>query len=1096
MNKQIKKYSVTILFALLVACLTLGATFIGNNAPAYAEDTYTYATTYENAPDEYIDNWFSIAKDGYEVPLEKISYATGKFWKNFNLNTKFHFEFSINDTTEKSYQFFFGGGGWVNSYNLILSYKNDNVKLKSEQNIKTCEAVNFDLELGRIYQAEISVIQILQNDAPVGERVKAVISDGTNTVSTEYDFIGAEMCKYAKDHGNVSLNSFGFADTNSGVNSSLTLYPVIKYTYATSYEDAPNEYVDTWAIIPNEGYDVALGEITYAKGKYWEYFKLNTKFHYGFSIEDSEEKEYQFFFGGGGWANSYNFVLNYKNDKIYLASHHNKKTCDSVAFNLELGKVYQVEISLIEMYNEGALAGDSVKVIITDGVNTVTTQYEFVGKEMCGYAQDHSNKALNRFGYADATTAKTSKLKLFGCDPIKENIDGRYVYATTFENVPERRIENYFELNGAGLELNNGKQTADWYVYHQKYEKNTELKFKVNISEPETVSTAKQKYLIFFGGGTMWNSYSMVLDYGNQKVYMQNCYTPTGGSTVVMSSPSQAFPLTFGKTYSVSICLIEISDESGKPVGDSVKISITDGLNAYAISSDFFGDSRCGYAQGASDKKALGRFGFYSQNSKTEAFFKPYEYKRDFALNILTEERNVLIELQYGDSYDFTSYAKEVPFYELSHFKAMVDGKEVNVAPSGIWETDILIKAGGVYSAVLTPEYKAIEYGLTYNVTNASMPSYAPAVITADKPVTLVTPINVADGYVFMGWYLDSGCTQKVDKITCAGEDVEVFAKIVEGYNFTLEMPSGNIEIAVEKNQSLDLTSITEQGYKISGWQEFNGSEYVALSGNSVVATANKTLKPVASKVNYTVTYDLDGGTNDSKNPTSFTVDDEFTFVTPEKAGYLFVKFVDQSGNVITGIEKGTSENLTVKAIFVKDEFVSNVSVFVSESAQDVPIFVIPETAVYTVSVKYGEEPVEVQNGKAVFNKVGNYTAVYTVELFGGKTVEKTVTIESKKLTIKLDGAYQSAYKKGDEILLLDAYSEKVNAVITVQVFKGDKEISYKDFCLELSEKGNYTIRYTIQNETAEVLDVNIKVKGGFGYFFQCILDFFAGLFS
>jgi hypothetical protein len=63
-------------------------------------------------------------------------------------------------------------------------------------------------------------------------------------------------------------------------------------------------------------------------------------------------------------------------------------------------------------------------------------------------------------------------------------------------------------------------------------------------------------------------------------------------------------------------------------------------------------------------------------------------------------------------------------------------------------------------------------------------------------------------------------------------------------------------------------------------------------------------------------------------------------------------------------------------------------------------------------------------------------------------------------------------------------------------VFKGDKEISYKDFCLELAEKGNYTIRYTIQNETAEVLDVNIKVKGGFGYFFQCILDFFAGLFS
>lgn len=853
------------------------------------------------------------------------------------------------------------------------------------------------------------------------------------------------------------------------------------YTYATTYEQAPDEYIDSWIIIPNDGYKVPLGSISYATGKIWSgYFKLNTKLHFDFSIQDDEEKEYRFFFGGGGWVNSYNVILNYKTDKVNLKSEQNKKTCDAKEFNLELGKIYQAEVSLISIYQNDTPVGERVKVIISDGTDTVSTEYDFFGAELSGYAQGsgHNNTSLNSFGYADANKSATSVLKLYACDQIKDNTDGRYVYATTFENAQQHNIEEYFDLNGAGIALNNGQNESSWFVYYSKYVKNTTLNFKVNISEPEQVT--EKAYLIYFGGGTMWNSYSLALDYGKQTVYLQNCYTPSGSSTVVMTSPAIAFPLEYGKTYSVSICLIEINDKEGNAVGDSVKVAVTNGENTFEVSSDFFGGARCGYAQGATDKKALGRFGFFSPNPKTEAFFKPYDYNRDYVLTIVTEKKNVLIELQYGDEYDFTSYVEEREMYELSHFSARIDGVQTEINPKGVWETDITILTGKLYSATLYPEYRATEYDIIYSISNATLPQGTQNKVTVENPVKLPTELNLDNGYVFFGWYIDSALTQKVEKVECSGKNVTVYAKVLEGYTLMLEMPSGNEKIPVEKNATFDLTTITEKGYEISGWTEFDGTNYNSIGGFSVSATDNKILKPIANKIDYTITYNLDGGTNATENKTTYTIDDEFVFATPEKAGYLFVKFVDQEGKQVFGIEKGTIGNLTLIAVFEKDEFADKTSIFASNSAQDVPLFTIPQTATYTVAITRDGHPLTIQNGKATFDKVGNYTAVYTITLCGGKTVDKIVTVESKKLTITLDEDYQAKYKRGTYLPLIDATCEKESAVIKVKVLKDGKEIEFEDFGLTL-EKGKYTVIYTVENEIADELTVNFTVTDNTG---------------
>lgn len=65
----------------------------------------------------------------------------------------------------------------------------------------------------------------------------------------------------------------------------------------------------------------------------------------------------------------------------------------------------------------------------------------------------------------------------------------------------------------------------------------------------------------------------------------------------------------------------------------------------------------------------------------------------------------------------------------------------------------------------------------------------------------------------------------------------------------------------------------------------------------------------------YTITYELDGGVNNSLNPSAYTGADEITFSAPTKDGYDFIEWQSE-GVKITGIPKGSSGNITVKAVW------------------------------------------------------------------------------------------------------------------------------------------------------------------------------------
>lgn len=65
----------------------------------------------------------------------------------------------------------------------------------------------------------------------------------------------------------------------------------------------------------------------------------------------------------------------------------------------------------------------------------------------------------------------------------------------------------------------------------------------------------------------------------------------------------------------------------------------------------------------------------------------------------------------------------------------------------------------------------------------------------------------------------------------------------------------------------------------------------------------------------YTVTYNLDGGTNHVNNPATYTIeDDTITLQDPTKNGYTFNGWVDSNSQPVTQIAKGSTGDLTLTA--------------------------------------------------------------------------------------------------------------------------------------------------------------------------------------
>ena len=267
-----------------------------------------------------------------------------------------------------------------------------------------------------------------------------------------------------------------------------------------------------------------------------------------------------------------------------------------------------------------------------------------------------------------------------------------------------------------------------------------------------------------------------------------------------------------------------------------------------------------------------------------------------------------------------------------------------------------------ISNQTLYAHWSANEYTVTLNANGGSV---SPTSIKATYNKTyqdLPTPTKT--GYTFVGWYTSSSGGTEVSsstKVTIT-ESQTLYAHWSANtytYNVVYKSTSGTELGTSTAKYEYDTTNTISP-------KSFTG--YTSPSSQSVKwdQTTAKTITFTYTPISYTITYNLNSGTNPSDAKTSYTVENAVTLPTPERSEYTFNGWYTTSsfsGSKVTSIEKGTTGNKTYYAkwetLFTSKDFAYT---------GGIQKFTAPATGTYKLEV-WGAQGGSVNGGKGGYSK-------------------------------------------------------------------------------------------------------------------------------
>ena len=241
----------------------------------------------------------------------------------------------------------------------------------------------------------------------------------------------------------------------------------------------------------------------------------------------------------------------------------------------------------------------------------------------------------------------------------------------------------------------------------------------------------------------------------------------------------------------------------------------------------------------------------------------------------------------------------------------------------------VTIKADG--STVVEYKYTRNSYTVTIDASAAGLSE-----ATATKPLEygdkLTVTATLAAGYKFEGWKSsdetlvanNENLTFTIESIPAGDVTLTAATSLIEytiSYNYdggALAAGESNVESFNVTTDDFTLINPTKRGYDFLGWIGSNGDtpeQTVTIAKGSV---NNRTYTAKWQVKNYTISYELDGGTVAVANPTGYNVNSlSITLNNPTKPGYEFAGWTgtDLDGAVknVT-IPAGSVENRSYKA--------------------------------------------------------------------------------------------------------------------------------------------------------------------------------------
>ncbi len=285
-----------------------------------------------------------------------------------------------------------------------------------------------------------------------------------------------------------------------------------------------------------------------------------------------------------------------------------------------------------------------------------------------------------------------------------------------------------------------------------------------------------------------------------------------------------------------------------------------------------------------------------------------------------------------------------------------------------------------------------------------------PSSYSTDR-ATVILKNPTRSGYSFGGWYSDSGFKTKVTQITKGSSgNKTLYAKwISNGYQITYQLNGGknsseNPSTYTSSTATITLKTPTRSGYTFGGW--YSDSGYKTKVTQIVKGSSgNKTFYAKWTPTSYKITYQLNGGKNES-NPSSYTnAPSTITVKNPTRSGYSFGGWYSDSGykTKVTQIAKGSIGNKTLYAKWTAPKYKLTYQLNGGKNSSSNPSTYTKTTATITLKnpTRKGYTFKGWYSDKALKKKVTKITKGST----GNKTLYAKWSVNSYKVRYNKNGA-------------------------------------------------------------------------------------------
>ena len=260
------------------------------------------------------------------------------------------------------------------------------------------------------------------------------------------------------------------------------------------------------------------------------------------------------------------------------------------------------------------------------------------------------------------------------------------------------------------------------------------------------------------------------------------------------------------------------------------------------------------------------------------------------------------------------------------------------------WYTDSKCTKPFEYQAGITKgnltlyaKWQVITYTIAYDVDGGNLTKSNPTSYDVTKTITLNAPAK--EGYTFQGWQVNGDDTQIIKNIAKGTTENLSLKAIWKENKYTVRF-NANAKDAkgIMEDETVNYTDThmigeegyTRSGYDFIGWntmangkgkwyQEGDTVQSLSAADNAIVNLyAQWQIKP------YEITYELNGGTNNAKNPITYDGSRDITLQKPTKQGYTFGGWYwtnDFSGTKVTKIAKTTADDITLYARWTENSY-------------------------------------------------------------------------------------------------------------------------------------------------------------------------------